>query len=154
MTIKKSLALIQKIRKKYSDNENFTFEDNIRTFDSFYSSECVISDWSGVAMEYSFTTKKPVLFIDVPKKMRNLEYEKISFVPLEERIREKIGVILSPNNISQLDEKIHLMIKNEYEYSKIIESIYHEIIFNIGNSSAIAANEIIQLMTEQKKNSK
>ena len=154
MTIKKSSGLIKKIRKKYSDNENFIFEDDISTFDSFYSSECVISDWSGVAMEYSFTTKKPVLFIDVPKKMRNSEYEKISFVPLEERIREQIGEILSLNDISHLTDKIHLIIKNKDEYSKVIESIYHEIIFNIGNSAVIAANEILYLMTEQKKNSK
>ena len=149
MTIKKSSNLIQKIRKKYSDNEKFIFEDNIRTFDSFYSSECVISDWSGVAIEYAFTTKRPVLFIDVPKKMRNPEYGKISFVPLEDRIREQIGEILSPNEISKLDSMIQLMIENEEKYSKVIESIYHKIIFNIGNSASVAANEILGIVNKQ-----
>ena len=149
MTIKKSSNLIQKIRKKYSDNEKFIFEDNIKTFDSFYSSECVISDWSGVAIEYAFTTKRPVLFIDVPKKMRNPEYGKISFVPLEDRIREQIGEILSPNEISKLDSMIQLMIENEEKYSKVIESIYHKIIFNIGNSSSVAVNEILGIVNKQ-----
>tara|TARA_Y100000590_G_scaffold290537_1_gene327044 strand:- start:3700 stop:4872 length:1173 start_codon:yes stop_codon:yes gene_type:complete len=154
MTIKKSSKIIQKIKDKFVQNQNFKFEQDIRTFDSFFTSEYVISDWSGVAIEYAFTTKKPVLFIDLPKKMRNQEYEKISFVPLEERIREQIGEILSPNDISQLDGKIHFMKKNQDEYSKIIESIYHEIIFNKGNSAEIAVNEILQLMNEQKKSAK
>ena len=146
MTVKKFPKKVQKIKEKYNNNKNFYLEEDIRTFDSFYSSDCVISDWSGVALEYAFTTKKPVLFIDVPTKMRNLEYEKISLVPLEVRIRNQIGDIISPDNISELGNKIELIIKNQQQYVEKIENIHQELIFNIQHSGNIAAKEILKLI--------
>ena len=31
----------------------------------------MVSDWSGAALEYSFGLKKPVIFLDLPKKVNN-----------------------------------------------------------------------------------
>ena len=33
----------------------------------------MVSDWSGVAMEFAFGLERPVLFIDVPRKTNNPE---------------------------------------------------------------------------------
>ena len=146
MTIKKSRKIIQRIKEKFGQNSNFHFEEDIRTFDSFYSSQCVISDWSGVSLEYAFTTKKPVLFMDIPKKMRNAEYEEISHIPLEITIREKIGKILSIEKISDLPEKIHEMKIMKKDFATSITNLHEELIFNIGNSAKIGAEQINQLI--------
>jgi len=146
MTIKKSRKIIEKIRDKFVHNTNFQLEEDIRTFDSFFSSQCVISDWSGVSLEYAFTTKKPVLFMDVPKKMRNTEYEKISHTPIEITIREKIGKILSVENISDLPKKIHEMKLMKKDYATSIANLHKELIFNVGNSAKIGAEQINELI--------
>jgi YidC/Oxa1 family membrane protein insertase len=54
----------------------------------------MITDWSGASIEYAFTLERPVLFIDVPKKIHNPDYEKLPEIPLEISIRDKIGEII------------------------------------------------------------
>ena len=43
----------------------------------------MISDWSGVAIEYAFSLEKPVLYIDVPQKIFNPNFDEIGIVPME-----------------------------------------------------------------------
>ena len=45
----------------------------------------MISDWSGVAIEYAFAFEKPVLFIDTPQKINNPDCYQIDIVPLEDK---------------------------------------------------------------------
>ena len=59
----------------------FNYDKNVGFLDSFHNSDFMISDWSGVALEYAFGLLKPVLFVDVPKKVQNDEYERISEIP-------------------------------------------------------------------------
>lgn len=146
MTLKKSPKKIKKIREKFHDNSNFSLEEDIRFFGSFFTSDCIISDWSGVAIEFAFTTRKPVLFINVAKKMRNSDYKEISLTPLEIRIREQIGNIVAPDQITNLQERIEYMIKNKDKFDTAIKKIREELIFNIGQSKKVAVKEILELM--------
>ena len=145
MTSKKSPKKIKNIQEKFCDNPNFCLEEDVRTFNTFFTSDCIISDWSGVAIESAFTTRKPVLFIDVPIKMRNPEYKEISITPLEIKIREQIGTVIVPDEIINLQEKIEYMIKNKNEFDTKIKKLREQLIFNIGQSEKIAAKEILKL---------
>ena len=145
MTSKKSPKKIKNIQEKFCDNPNFCLEEDVRTFNTFFTSDCIISDWSGVAIESAFTTRKPVLFIDVPIKMRNPEYKEISITPLEIKIREQIGTVIVPDEIINLQEKIEYMIKNKHEFDTKIKKLREQLIFNIGQSEKIAAKEILKL---------
>ena len=60
-----SLAYIALIRNK--NNPNFTFEDSVDGDESLFLSDIIISDWSGVAIEYNFALKKPVIFCKVSR---------------------------------------------------------------------------------------
>ena len=145
MTSKKSPKKIKNIQEKFCDNPNFCLEEDVRTFNTFFTSDCIISDWSGVAIESAFTKRKPVLFIDVPIKMRNPEYKEISITPLEIKIREQIGTVIVPDEIINLQEKIEYMIKNKNEFDTKIKKLREQLIFNIGQSEKIAAKEILKL---------
>ena len=84
-----STKLINSIKGKFAKNENFIFEEGIIPSESFHNSKCLISDWSGISFEYAFVFEKPVIFIDVPKKILNSEFDMISSEPIEITIREK-----------------------------------------------------------------
>ena len=43
----------------------------------------MVSDWSGVAYEFAFALKKPVLFVDTPRKIKNIDYDKIGIEAFE-----------------------------------------------------------------------
>ena len=96
-----SKKLINSIKEKFGKNKNFIFEESVIPSESFHNSKCLISDWSGISFEYAFVFEKPIIFIDVPKKILNTESDRISSEPIEIAIREKIGKIVSPDNLSE-----------------------------------------------------
>lgn len=150
MTQKKFKKKISSIHEKFFSNPNFTLEQNITNFDSFSQSDIMISDWSGVALEFAFTFERPVLYIDVPKKTHNADFEEISQIPIEMSIRDKIGCIISPSNIELIPKNIEELIKKSESIKEQIIKIRDETIFNIGKSDEKGAEKIVELSNELK----
>ena len=151
MTQKKSEKKINFLNQKFSSNSNFILEKNIPNFDSFMKSDIMITDWSGAAIEYAFTLERPVLFIDVPKKIHNPDYEKLPEIPLEISIRDKIGEIISLSDIQLLPEKIQILCQNPNIIKGKIQKIRGELIGNLGNSSKLEVEFILKLKNQLKK---
>ena len=149
MTQKKSKKKIDRMMEKFSKNESFLLEQNIFNFDSFLLSDIMITDWSGAALEFAFAFEKPVLFIDVPKKINNPEYEKIPQVPIEVSIREKIGKIILPTDLELIPNEIKMLYGQTKELRDKITKIRNELIFNVGESKKDGAEEIIKLLNER-----
>ena len=150
MTQKKSKKKIDFIRQKFSSNPNFSIEENIPNFDSFVKSDIMITDWSGAAIEYAFTLERPVLFIDVPKKIHNPDYEELSEIPIEISIRDKIGEIISPSDLQVLPSKINDLCQNNNVKTKI-QKIRDELVFNLENSSKLEAEYILKIKNQLQK---
>ena len=149
MSQKKSKKKIDRMTEKFSKNESFLLEQNISNFDSFLFSDIMITDWSGAALEFAFAFEKPVLFIDVPKKINNPEYEKIPQVPIEVSIREKIGKIILPTDLELIPNEIKMLYGQTKELRDKITKIRNELIFNVGESKKDGAEEIIKLLNER-----
>ena len=151
MTQKKSEKKINFLLQKFSSNSNFVLEKNIPNFESFVKSDIMITDWSGAAIEYAFTLERPVLFIDVPKKIHNPDYEKLPEIPLEISIRDKIGEIISLSDMEVLPEKIQILCQNPDIIKSKIQKIRGELIANLGNSSKLEVEYILKLKNQLKK---
>jgi YidC/Oxa1 family membrane protein insertase len=152
-TLRDSTELIDSIKKKFGKNPNFVLETGVIKFDSLNNSLCMISDWSGISLEYAFTFERPVIFIDVPKKILNPNWSDIMLEPIETSIRDKIGHIVSPNNLEEILELIRILDKNTQNISEQIKEIRAKTVYNIGGSAKIGAGYIRQLYNES-KNSK
>jgi len=138
-TLIKSKKIIKKIKFKYKSLHRFTIEDNVFSTNSLFTSDIMISDWSGAALEYAFGLSKPVIFIDMPRKINNPNYTEIESEPFEVFIRKKIGYCLKVDELNRLDE----VIKN-LEYPSPTNS--EDYIFNIGRSAAIGAKETLKIL--------
>ena len=145
MTVKKSNKIIQKIEEEFKDNSNFKLEIDIRNTESFFLCDCMISDWSGVAIEYAFAFEKPVLYVDTPQKINNPECYQIDLAPLEKKIRSQIGEVLSLSQLSLLPSKINQFLVSQNKFKEKIEKIREETIFNIGNSAKQGAKYLLEL---------
>jgi len=110
------------------------------------NSDILISDWSGAAFEFSFGLCRPVLFIDVPRKINNPEYELIKLEPIEVRLRECIGAVLAPSELSKIPQILITMVKNAPECQRKIRLEREKCIYHIGNSGRVAASELINLL--------
>tara|TARA_B110000014_G_C20114706_1_gene588331 strand:- start:277 stop:1443 length:1167 start_codon:yes stop_codon:yes gene_type:complete len=148
MSQKKSKKKIKNIFKKFSGDTNFVLENDVSNFNSFFSSNIIISDWSGAALEYAFSLERPVLYIDVPKKIRNTSYQDIPHIPLEVSIREDIGNIVSPSEIESLPEIINELLEKSDTFTHKIKNIRDEKIFNVGKSAKNGAEEIINILNQ------
>jgi YidC/Oxa1 family membrane protein insertase len=144
---KDSKKLINSIIENFGNHSNFILEKGIIPSDKFHNSKCLISDWSGISLEYAFTFERPVLFIDTPKKILNPDSGDITMEPIEISIREKIGHVVSTNNLEKIPEIIKNL-ENENLMSEQIRKIRSEIIYNIGNSAKIGAEIIEKIYKE------
>ena len=149
MTIKNSPEIIKQIKEKFEENPDFILDTNTSSFDQLFSSYALITDWSGIAHEYAFVCERPVIFVDTPKKANNKEYEKIHLVPFEISIRDKIGELISIQNLESIPERIEFLYGHVTEFKSKIEKIRNDAVFNIGKSGQVAADEIIRIINEK-----
>jgi hypothetical protein len=143
-TIKYAKVQIKEILERHKNNSNFELEVNIACQDSLHQSDLMISDWSGAALDYSFGLGKPVLFIDVPRKVNNPEYELLDIIPFEIWIRDNIGKTHSAEKIDSLSDSVNELLSND-TYADI-DSITRENVFNIGKSAQVGAKHLAQLL--------
>ncbi len=90
MTVRRFPKLPGELAQRFSDRA-FRVETDMREQASLHEAELMIGDWSGAALEYAFGLERPVLFVDMPKKVNNPEYERIGLRTIEESIRTEVG---------------------------------------------------------------
>ena len=141
---KESKDLIKIILDKFQNNNNFLLEEGIIKPQIFHSSRCMISDWSGISLEYAFVFERPIIYIDVPKKELNAEVDKIDLQPIEVSIREKIGYLVEPDNLTEIPNIISEI--NDESRAEQIRDIRSKTVFNIGKSASIGADHITEIL--------
>ena len=105
----------------------------------------MISDWSGVAIEYAFAFEKPIFYVDTPQKINNPEYDQINLVPLEEKIRLQIGEVVSLSELSLIPSKINQFLQSQNKFKEKIQKNKEETVFNVGNSGEQGAKYLLEL---------
>ncbi len=134
-TIKFAKEKVFDIKNKYKNNTSFVFEDSVTDNVSLNQSDIMVSDWSGIALEYAFAFNKPVIFCDISRKINNTNYKDIKIEPIEVYIRDKIGVVWDGK--SSIKEIIELCLeKIEKNDLSLLSNQY---CFNLGISDEVFA---------------
>ena len=109
-------------------NEGFILDDT--KYINFLKYENLISDWSGIFIEYSLITKKAYL-INTPKKLTNEKYKKYKNKPIEIFLRDKLGKTYEIEKISKLIEEMTLKKSQDNcdfennEFEKMIQETFY-----------------------------
>ena len=151
MTIRKWSKTIKAIENEFKSNANFEIEKDVSTFESLYSAYGLISDWSGIAIEYAFACELPVLYIDGSPKINNSSYDKIACEALEITIRNLIGKVISPNELESLPKIIESTYENIDNFKTKIQEVRDKTVFNLGESGMNGAQEIVKILHEKQK---
>lgn len=147
--VKHSKEKFEKLREKYSTKENIIIETDFSSNSSLLEASILITDWSGIAYEYAFTTKKPVLFIDTPMKVMNENYRDINIEPFNIWTRNVIGKSVKVDELDRIDEIIEMMFNNKNKYEKDITNLLNDSIYNLGLSSEKGAKYIIDCIKKK-----
>ena len=145
-TIKRSPQLINEIENKYSHLETFRLVREMGDSESLLQSDLLICDWSGTAIEYAFGLEKPIIFIDIPPRVRNPNWREIQSEPLEMSIREKVGRVVCPSKLDELPSSISQLLNEDQVSSSLIKSLREEFIYNLSDSEIIGREEIKKLL--------
>ena len=135
---------IKNIAKKYSDHPRFYFNDNIDFYmDSYSKSALMITDMSGTAYTYAFTTLRPVVFFshneaDVKKIYSDFQY----FID-----RNKIGYVVQ--SVEEMLEKIKLLLFSKDEFNSRIKEYRDSSVYNIGKSEDYFVDNIEYIIKDK-----
>lgn len=136
--------MFENMKEQYKNDKNIEIQTDFSSNNTVFNADLMITDWSGIAYEYAYTTKKPVLFIDTPMKIMNPEYEKIGIEPINIWSRNVIGQVVPVSECNKVDEVVEKMLKDNESYKEKIEALVNESVYNIGNSAEVGANYIIE----------
>ncbi len=145
-TIKRSPQLIDEIETKFSHLQTFRLVREMGDSESLLQSDLLICDWSGTAIEYAFGLEKPIIFIDIPPRVRNPNWREIQSEPLEMSIREKVGRVICPSKLDELPSSISQLLNEDQLSSSLIKSLREEFIYNLSRSEITGREEIKRLL--------
>ena len=141
-------ALFNKYRDRIG--EDFEIQTDFSSNSTVYNSDLVITDWSSIAQEFSFTTKKPSLFINTPMKIMNFAWRDIDVEPMEIWIRDKIGVSLDFDKLDTVQEVVLRLLNESESYRSLIENLLTEYMYNIGHTDEVGGEYIISQIEKKK----
>ncbi|MDL2220698.1 membrane protein insertase YidC [Eubacteriales bacterium OttesenSCG-928-N14] len=150
--VKRYAARMQQIIDYYADKvgNDFRIETDFSSSTSIFSSDVLITDWSGIAFEFSYATKKPTLFINTPMKVMNPEYDKIDCVPVEVELRDKIGISIDLDALSTVPAAVQNMLELKEDYSERIDAIMHEYLYNVGHTKEAVGGYVLEAVNRKR----
>ena len=139
------------IKEKYKDHEDFELQMDFSSNKTVFDADVLMTDWSGIAFEYSFTTLRPTLYINTPMKIMNPDYKEIDIEPFDVAVRDEIGISVDTDKLSTLADAVHRLLNDEVFSEDSIAKIREKYLFNIGKSGEVGARYIIGKLIEYSK---
>ncbi|MDA1101626.1 MAG: CDP-glycerol glycerophosphotransferase family protein [Proteobacteria bacterium] len=140
-----SRSFLDAFAAKFRDHPRFIYEEDMGLEDSLHQAHLMISDWSGAAFDFAYGLERPVLFMDIPRKINNPAYEELGLAPLEETVRSEIGRIMAPAVIDDMVAVAGQMIAEAPRYAAAIRQSRARNVFNVGESGKRGAEHILEL---------
>ena len=134
---------LHELKARYKDNAQVEIQTDFSSNSTVFQADLLITDWSGIAYEYAYTTYRPVLFVNTPMKVMNPEYERIGVVPINISIRKEIGREIDPQNAGQADVVVENMLAQREEYKEKIEALAGQNVYNLGKSAQCSGKFIL-----------
>ena len=136
------------LRKNYRDFTNFCLQEDFSSNQTVFNADILVTDWSGIAYEYAFTTLKPCLFINTPMKVMNPDYRDIGLEPFDLVIRNQIGIALQPKETDQIADAIERLLHEPVFSKESIANLRDKSLYNVGRAASVGADYLIRRLIE------
>jgi len=143
-------AVVDALRAEFGSHPGFEYVDRMAETDSLLRSDVLISDWSAMALEYAFGLEKPVLFIDVPRRVRNPGWRDLGIEPIESALRSELGAIVSPDHLEQVPQALSRLLSDQEGVAAKMRALRENWVFRLGTSVADGAAELARIAERQK----
>jgi YidC/Oxa1 family membrane protein insertase len=146
---KRTPEVIDSVRQAFEGKPRFEYVDRMGETDSILRSDLLVSDWSAMALEYAWGLEKPVLFVDVPRRIRNPNWQDLGIEPLESAIREQVGEIVAPDGLAEVPAAVERLLADPERFRARMREMREALVFRLGHSVPGGAREIARLTDER-----
>jgi len=143
--------IISAVRDAHTGHEHFEYIGQMGETDSIMRSDVLVCDWSAMALEYSMGLEKPVLFIDVPRRIRNPNWRELGIEPVETTMRSQLGEVLSPDSLQEAPAAIERLLANPERFRENMRELRDTMVFRLGHSIPDGAAEIARLADQRQQ---
>jgi YidC/Oxa1 family membrane protein insertase len=120
----------RKVQQLIAKNPAMSIDELPNVFDRLPSADILITDRSGIAFEFAFGIKKPVLFIETAYKQMNLDWKELGIEPVENSLRSSLGVTISAAELEKLPQKINELTVLHPGFTNRINELSQRIFYN------------------------
>lgn len=143
--------VIAAVRNRFAGRDGFSYVDRMGETGSLLQSHVLVSDWSAMALEYALGLEKPVVFIDVPRRIRNPDWRELGIEPIESSIREQLGRIVVPDQLERLPAVVRELLKHPGNFTARVRALRARTVFRLGRSIEDGAVELARLADRQRQ---
>ena len=129
---KRSMNIINSFKKKFFD-EKFILDENTENINSMENAKCLITDNSGIAIEFLLLFKKPVLYFEDIDKVHNTKFNEYNdLVTMDQKVKKTFGYIFKKEDIKDLDTIINKSISDFRNKDAEINDFINNNFYNYG----------------------
>ena len=145
--LKRSTIFLNKIQKKFK-SKNFTFDLDDDNIGAMERAKCLITDNSGIAIEFILILRRPVLYYESLKKIHNQEMKDYEdMFNLEDTVKNYFGSKFERDEIKDID----LLIKNSIKNFNVvndnkIDDFINKNFYNINSTVEFFKNNINKIL--------
>ena len=133
--------------ERYAARSEIVFDTDFSKNTSVYDADLLVTDWSCIAFEYAFVTKRPVVFVNTPMKELNPDWKKIGIPPVNITFRDLVGVSVDPSDLSRVSAILNDFLARPDAFRAQIEKTLSDCFFNPGHAGEAAGRYILQALS-------
>lgn len=145
-TVKLAPAAIECVKRWCASADRLSLDAGVAGHASLQRAHVMVSDWSGAAFDFALGLERPVLFVDVPRKVNNPGYANVGIEPIEVFARERIGRVLAADALSDLPHALDALRRDEARFVDGIRAFRDEWVFHPGGSADVASCYLAQAL--------
>ncbi len=146
-TRKRQPECVRSLERDFAGRPGFRLESSEGDSPALPLADVLISDWSAIALEFAFATLRPVLYLDVPRKVLNPRYEALGIEPFEVRVRREVGAVLAPGDLAQAPALVTGFCRDAPGWAARIRAVRDGNVYHVGHSAPVGAAALVELAT-------
>ena len=148
-TARQAPHVVQRLVARFGPDPQFRHVDRMEESASLMESDILVCDWSAMAIEYGLGLGKPVLFVDVPPRVRNPKYAELGLEPMEMRVRRELGAVLPLDGLAEAPRRVAELLRGAGKLRQRTAALREAWAFNFGRSVEAGAREIARIADER-----
>ncbi|MCH7500618.1 MAG: CDP-glycerol glycerophosphotransferase family protein [Nitrospinae bacterium] len=137
---------VRRIVNQYRDNPRFLFDDNASFYMSNYArSALMVTDFSGTAFTYAFTTLRPVVFFSHNEEAFQKRFADFKFA----QDRDKVGRVA--RNTGEMIQCVEALLKQKKNFESAIKGYRDSQIYNLRHAESYFVKHIDFILNGQKQ---